>query len=975
MLTASQLLDSLKTFHLLNSQQLEKLEKALQGRSLPAERILHELFQRKWLTAFQRERITNGHIDELVLDGIYLLQDKLGEGGMGQVFKAKHLRMKAIRAIKIIRPECLTNKNAVARFYREIESISRLNHPNIVQAFDAREVNGTHYLVMEYVEGQTLAHISQERGPLPIHQAADYIRQVAMGLQHTHEEGLVHRDIKPSNLLLTTVGDIVKAERVKILDLGLARLRESSEDDVDLHTRTGALMGTPDFMAPEQATNVKAADIRADIYSLGCTLYQLLVGQVPFPGGISLNKMYRHQSETPAPVSKFRSDVPEGMIQVLNRMLAKNPAERQRVPQDIVDALRPFCLPGSSGVHVEEPTEEFSNAPVDSSDQITQTDSDDTHLELVSLSPNDPKNPSRRPWLIGSVLLCLLAIAGAWWFLSGSNESIQSQLEREYAKYRESIMTGRGSVVVMHELAPTRFADWRTQAESGNAIAQLFLARCYQEGLVVERDEVAAIPWLEKSAAQGNDFAIHTLAWSYEMGLGVKIDVPKAFQKYTEAAELGNPTAMRAVGHLHAGDALGKPNQELALTWYRKSAEAGDAVAMRLVGNAYFYGKGVKVDKTESERWYELAAKAGDSYIVGKRLGDRLAPHFAAYQKADATTKTKSSAIEALKPLKEEFEQLDYPCISSLFSVSDLSTASGDVEKLPADDPLRTLYDELIKHYVKVYSEATHSQRVYDVSSFSRATESLISRWYTDRKFDEIVHFWEQAYKDITNGDLKNHAEYNALIQQLRRVATSLMRTGKRQDAIQVEETALAICDRFLKAHPWDWYLKDAYMGFCFETASTWIELGENSRSQTLLKRAWKVCMSRYGKESLLNRYSTLPLKGKVPSNVTAGDRAFFERFAPNADIKNSGITRLKIPCDFAGKNFPFNVYVIEGPRGYAELLEQFRWVKEMRGGEVPMKVRDSFQRLNRIAVENNTDFRELCKYALDSNAKEKKKK
>jgi tRNA A-37 threonylcarbamoyl transferase component Bud32 len=271
--------------------------------------------------------------------GQYDLLEKLGEGGMGQVFKARHRLMNRLFALKVIHKERLDNPAAVDRFQREIRALAQLGHPNIVGARYADQVGDTHFLVMEYVEGVTLARLVREEGPLPVPRACDYVRQAADALQHAHEHGLVHRDVKPSNLLLTPAGQI------KLLDLGLARLREDRPAGEDL-TAAGAVMGTPDYMAPEQWDDTHAVDVRADVYSLGCTLYHLLTGHPPFSGpeyNTTTRKMRAHAEAPVPPVRRQRPDVPEGLAAVLDRMLAKDPARRYATPGEVGTALAPYA--------------------------------------------------------------------------------------------------------------------------------------------------------------------------------------------------------------------------------------------------------------------------------------------------------------------------------------------------------------------------------------------------------------------------------------------------------------------------------------------------------------------------------------------------------------------------------------------------------------------------------------------------------
>jgi serine/threonine protein kinase len=277
----------------------------------------------------------------------YRVLGLLGAGGMGAVYKAEHRKMERMVALKVINPALVSSPAALERFEREVKAAAKLLHPNIVTAHDAEQAGDLHFLVMEFVEGASLDRLLDKMGPLSPQQAAHLIRQAATGLQHAHEKGMIHRDLKPQNLMVTRAGVL------KILDFGLARLASQallstpdSPEEADRPadaTRAGAVLGTPDYIAPEQATDAHKADIRADIYSLGCTLYFLLTGEPPFAGGSLTDKLHAHQTCEPTPIRLRRPEVPEELAAVLDKMLAKDPAARYARPIDVAKALEPFA--------------------------------------------------------------------------------------------------------------------------------------------------------------------------------------------------------------------------------------------------------------------------------------------------------------------------------------------------------------------------------------------------------------------------------------------------------------------------------------------------------------------------------------------------------------------------------------------------------------------------------------------------------
>jgi serine/threonine protein kinase len=298
----------------------------------------------KYLTEYQANLLARGHAEGFFLNE-YKILERLGKGCMAGVYKAQY-QLGQIVAIKVLPPSKSRDAALLSRFQREARLALKLKHPNIVRAFQTGTADGLHYLVMEYLEGETLEDVLARRGKLPPAEAVRLVYQALQGLQHMHTRSLVHRDLKPSNLMLVgSRSDSTLQATLKILDIGLGRtlIEKGACETVEGGlTGEGVLLGTPDYMAPEQARNPRGIDIRADIYSLGCVLYHLLAGQPPFPDTNILTQMIRHASETPRPLKEFNPAVPDGLQQILDWMLSKDPGQRYPTPERAAQALQVF---------------------------------------------------------------------------------------------------------------------------------------------------------------------------------------------------------------------------------------------------------------------------------------------------------------------------------------------------------------------------------------------------------------------------------------------------------------------------------------------------------------------------------------------------------------------------------------------------------------------------------------------------------
>jgi eukaryotic-like serine/threonine-protein kinase len=302
----------------------------------------------KHLTEYQAALLLRGHSEGFFL-GPYKVLELIAKGRMAGVYKAVHESGQVV-AIKVLPASKAKDPEVLARFQREGRLLTQLDHPNIVRAFQVGEADGKHYLVLEYLDGDTLEEVLAKRKKLPPAEAVRIIHQAMLGLQHLHQRGMIHRDLKPANLMLVETpgkkGDDTLDRAVKILDIGLGKalFEDTTTPTGDLNkiTADGTLIGTPDYLAPEQARSAKNVDIRADIYTAGCVLYHTLTGQPPFPDKSILNQVMRHATETPRPLSDFLPEVPDGLQNVMNWLMAKDPAQRYANPERAAQALNLF---------------------------------------------------------------------------------------------------------------------------------------------------------------------------------------------------------------------------------------------------------------------------------------------------------------------------------------------------------------------------------------------------------------------------------------------------------------------------------------------------------------------------------------------------------------------------------------------------------------------------------------------------------
>ncbi len=330
-------LDLVQRSGLVEKDRLQALVAQLQkesGGKLPSDvdEVQRRLVAENLISAWQGERLLEGKYRGFFL-GRYKLLGQLGSGGMSTVYLGEHVLMQRRVAIKVLPQTRVKDTSYLARFHREARAAASLDHPNIVRAYDVDNDGDTHYLVMEFVDGRDLQQMVKQGGPLDYAIAAEYIRQAAEGLGHAHCNGLIHRDVKPANLLVD------QKNVVKVLDLGLARFTDDDRASLTVQYDENVL-GTADYLAPEQAIDSHGADARADIYSLGCAFYFLLTGHPPFPDGTLPQRLMAHQKQQPPSIAKERPDAPADLVEICMKMMAKKPADRYPSMDEVAQALR-----------------------------------------------------------------------------------------------------------------------------------------------------------------------------------------------------------------------------------------------------------------------------------------------------------------------------------------------------------------------------------------------------------------------------------------------------------------------------------------------------------------------------------------------------------------------------------------------------------------------------------------------------------
>ena len=381
---------------ILTERQLAEIKSRMLRGEYPLDPIslAERLVSDEILTVYQARRFLNNKPHGLLV-GRYIILDRIGSGSMGRVYKAHHQMMDRVVALKIIAPEIASNEKVVARFQREMKLVGRLDHPNVVRAFDADQIGKVLYIVMEYVPGQSLGE-RLKKAPIPPAEMFDFGAQAALGLAHAHEQGMVHRDIKPSNMLLT------EDRKIKILDLGLGVLMEA-DTNATFATADGIAVGTVDYMSPEQALG-REVDGRSDVFSLGCAMFHLMTGKLAFPGDNPIDRLGRRISAKPVPITDHLPEIPSAAARVLDKMMALKPQDRFASAREASEALqgvlrprsKPATVPRSPVASPEVEPSPKAVTPVAS--PLIATAPGSTRRSSLVMPPGDSVSPAFPGW-------------------------------------------------------------------------------------------------------------------------------------------------------------------------------------------------------------------------------------------------------------------------------------------------------------------------------------------------------------------------------------------------------------------------------------------------------------------------------------------------------------------------------------------------------------------------------------------------
>lgn len=600
----------------------------------------------------------------------YELQDRIGAGGFAEVFKARDLRLKRDLAVKVLRPDLGLSPDLLQRFRREAETIAALRHPNIVPVYDVGEAEGLAYIIMPLIQGESLRAILERDGAMPVNEVRRILREAASGLADAHDAGVVHRDLKPENIMLEG-----RDKRVLLMDFGIAKIvgAVSGEDGdpAEQLTTTGIIIGTPQYMSPEQACGDKTIDARSDQYSLAVVGYRMLSGSLPFEGESTRAVLYQQLVAEPLPIAEKVKDVPGPVATAIQRAMAKEPAERFPSMRDFATMLDAETTIAAPLPKVEAAIKPAAAARKSSPVGVivlgivallaagvwyisrpAATDGTTIDASLTPDAAQGATTPPATPTVTGTA-----AAPSAPPATSDPKTRGATPPAGATAKPKPGAATAAGAPTSTAAAPPSasgpncaRAADaseWAQaatactkEAEAGSPAAQRILGTMYDKGTGVPMDPALAVSWYRKAAATDVE-AKFQLSRLMEIGRGTTRNEGEATALLREAAAAGLLKAQATLAfRLENGAGVKRDDAEAAL-WYRRAAERGDALAMERVAEFLVRGRGVTKNETEGLDWYKKAADKGS--------GEAAWQAAQMYFKGKGTAKDEAAGMEWLK--------------------------------------------------------------------------------------------------------------------------------------------------------------------------------------------------------------------------------------------------------------------------------------------------------------------------------------
>jgi TPR repeat protein len=517
---------------------------------------------------------------------------------------------------------------------------------------------------------------------------------------------------------------------------------------------------------------------------------------------------------------------------------------------------------------------------------------------------------------------------------------------------------------------PLRYRAWLDEAEQGNPMAQVLVGRALQTGLGILENKEEAVKWFQRAADQGNSAGQFNLAHAYNLGLGIPKNTVTAGLFYSAAQKQNHSGAMHALGNFYRGGVAERPKDaKIAAEWYQRAIELGESNAMIEAASLYAAGAdGIPVDKAKARFLYEQAAKLGNERAKSAIAAQTIAATFATYTADNVTPSDRTNSLGRAQAAVGELGSISAEGLIGALGDYQVQIAAERLMEMSPTDPMRAVNSTMIDRLINTFRTSELATRTIFLEDFSNIVAGAIQNLEERQEHQRIAYICNDTYAGIKLSTLLK-GERNRTVDLLATCVTALYATGYRAESTILTDEALSMIEKILSERPWDWFLKGAARRLCWSAGASLVELGDHNKSQEYLQQAWHSAFKMLGREDLIGKFPTLPVKGAVPANATVEDKVFFQGFSEGSWASGHP-RRFMIPTDFDGTKLPHYYYVVSGKRGYRELQDQFVSVKEYRGGQIPSEVAKSFHRLNKIAIDNNVDFLELVVYAMKEEPK-----